>query len=152
MPKTSTSFKPGNPYRVQPGNQLARKHGAYGLGDYEARYPALRARLEADLAENPLPAYRVDDAQKRRWVFLNAQAEAIADYYEARGGFFTASGKPKAGVATYHTIVAAIDKLERAMGIGNLARAQTIQAAAKGQRDLAQVRTGLKELHAELTA
>jgi hypothetical protein len=103
------------------------------------RFPELRERLERELAENPLPNHPVDEAQRRRWVSLTAQAEALMEYYEARGGMFTSRGAPKKGVSMLMQVYDRLDKLERSMGIGNLARAQVIQAAAAGRRDAADV-------------
>jgi hypothetical protein len=149
LARSSTTFKPGHTAGFQPGNTLALRHGALSKSNLEARYPALRERLEAELAENPLPNQRVDDAQKRRWVFMAAQAESLSEYYEATGGMWTSSGAERPGVEMLMKVYDRLEKLERSMGIGQLARAQVIQAAAAGRRDVADVQARYARMRAK---
>lgn len=139
MARSSTTFKTGNRMGAKPGDRLALKHGAYSPASLETRFPELEARLERELLANPLPNHEVDAAQRRRWVFLTAQVEAIQEYYRENGGFYTRRGTPKKGVMLLTTLYKALNDLERSMGIGHLARAQVIQAAAAGRRDAADV-------------
>ena len=139
MARSSTTFGRGNRFGAKPGDRLALRHGAYSPAVLEARFPELEARLERELATNPLPSQEVDSAQKRRWVFLTAQVESIQDFYRDNGGFYTRRGVPKKGVVLLTTLYKSLNDLERSMGIGQLARAQVIQAASAGRRDMAEV-------------
>lgn len=132
-----------------PGNRLAVRHGAYSEAVLAPRFPELRERLERELAENPLPHHTVDEAQRRRWVSLTAQAEALMEFYEKTGGMFTSRGGPKKGAAMLMQVYDRLDKLERSMGIGNLARAQVVQAAAAGRRDAADVEARYARMRAK---
>lgn len=123
---------------IRPGQRLALKHGAYSLKTVEDRMPEIRARLDAELAEVPYLT-PPDEGLKRSYCYVTSQRELMEERLEATGGLFTRRGTPRKGAGFLLQLIDRQEKLARSLGLGALARAQTIQAAAAGRRDAADV-------------
>jgi hypothetical protein len=133
---------------LKPGDRLALRHGAYSLKAIEARLPAIRERLEAELAQVPYIT-PPDESLKRAYCFVVAQRELMEQYFETHGGLLTLRGSPKKGAFFMLQLIDRQEKLARALGLGALARAQTFHDLSAGRRNQADVEGRYQRMRAK---
>lgn len=149
MARSSTSFGPGNQHAFKKGNRLAVKHGAYSIQSVEERYPEVLARIEAELASNPLPGQPVDGSVLRMYARMVARAEMHFEWFDLNGGPLTESGAYRPGWMGLMQLVDRIEKFARLNGIGALPRAQTLQQQANASLNALEVRAAQERLRAK---
>ena len=114
------------------------RHGAKTLAMVNALLPEIMAEVEAELEGVPYHA-RPDRSVLHQYCRMQAEARLYERYFDATGGIFEADGRPRPGYNTLLQLRDRIEKFARLNGIGALPRAQTLQAAAAGRRDAADV-------------
>lgn len=151
MARSSTSFKPGNQARAKPGNKLAVRHGGYSLELIQAKLPAIKARVMAELAQVPYLT-PPDNSLIERYVFMNGQAEVMEEHFEADGGFLNEWGAPKEGVSLYLTVVHRMEGMAKVLGLGPNPRTQVLQGMANTGKELVLIKAAQERMRARLLA
>jgi len=148
LARSRTSFQPGNRMgrpNFKPGNTLGMRHGAQTLSQVNALLPEIMAKVEAELEGVPYHA-RPDTSVIHQYCRMQTEARLYERYFDATGGFFEADGRARPGYGTLLQIRDRIEKFARLNGLGALARAQTIQAASAGRRDMAEVEDRIRRI------
>jgi hypothetical protein len=111
-------FRPGNEHRVQPGNQLARTHGAHSKLTL-----APRAEELADWIRDLVPSYRDADEPTVQLLALSlAQVEA-AHTWIAENGLLDEHGQPRGILRHLGTMTNTAGRLADRLGMNPTARA-----------------------------
>ena len=151
LARSSTTFQPGNRFgkpNFKPGNKLAMRHGAKTLSEVNARLPVILAEIEAELEGVPYHA-RPDRSVLHQYARMVTEARLYEEYFDLTGGFLEADGRARPGYMTLLQLRDRIEKYARLNGLGALARAQTLQAAAAGRRDAADVEARYARMRAK---
>ena len=118
----------------------------YSREKIESLLPGIRQELAERLASNPIPNVKVDDTIRERYCWLQAQARLGEAGFEATGGMWTENWAARHGADFLLRIYDRLEKLERAMGIGALARAQTAQLTANANLSHTEVQAAQERL------
>lgn len=145
MARSRTTFQRGNTAGFKRGNRVAMRHGMNTLAVIQERLPEMRARFEALAAANGY-ARPEDSPAYERWVELSTQARIGFDYFNAHGGFWTSRGNIKKGVLGLMQVCDRLEKLEKNLAIGPLARADVAQKMAGASLGAVEIRAALERL------
>lgn len=137
-PKPRGPWKPRG-VQFQKGNLAGVKHGATSPRMIEARAAEIRARIESELDQSPVPVIAADGGLRRRYVWLSAQFEMAQERMEATGGMYTSRGTERKGVQLLLRLNRQLGDMEKLLGLGAAPRAGVLRDMSGAHVGKAQV-------------